>query len=106
MSDRFTKLVADCQVVIVITGDAAQGRFELKGLTGTLEDLVRRADFIGLIGLAGLVPKTAFAVELDEEATRALSHAFIRLMESAVERAAYWLENDFRNPPTDRVEAN
>ena len=104
--DKFQQLATDCKVLIAITGDAAQGRFELKGLTGSLDDLVNRADFMGLIGLKGLVPKTALAVELDEESIRTLSQACIRLMTQAVDRAEYWLENDFKNPPVNRVEAN
>jgi hypothetical protein len=104
--NKFQQLASDCGVLIAITGDAAQGRFELKGLTGPLEDLVKRADFIGLIGLNGLVPKTALAVELDDEAIRTLSQACIRLMTEEIDRAEYWLEHDFQNPPTNHVEAN
>jgi hypothetical protein len=101
MESKFQQLASDCQVLIAITGNPAQGRFELAGTTEPVEDLITRADFVGLIGIAGLTSKVALAVELDEVATRALTQAFSRLMESAIDVAEYWLENDFKNPPLE-----
>jgi hypothetical protein len=106
MDAKFQQLASDSQVLIVVTGDAARGRFELKLLTGSLEDAVKRVDFIGLIGVAGITPRLALAVELDEDATRTLSQVCIRLMGSAMDRVEYWISNDFKTPPANRLEAN
>ncbi len=99
MDARFQQLVSDSQLLIAITGNQARDCFELAIFTGSLKELTKRADFVGLIGLKGFVPKLALAVELDETAMQALWQVFARLMEGAVERAEYWLSHDFATPP-------
>lgn len=106
MDGRFQQLASECPLLIVITGDATQCRFEMAVLTGSLEDLAKREDFVGLVGFAGVTPRIAFAVELDEPAEKALAQVFVRLMEGALDRVEYWLKNDFKTPPVNRLEAN
>ena len=106
MDDRFRQLASECPLLIVITGDATQRRFEMAVLTGSLEDLAKREDFVALVGFDHVTPRIAFAVELDEAVEKALAQVFVRLMESAVGRVEHWLENDFKTPPVNRVEAN
>ena len=104
--NKFQQLASDCGVLIVITGDAAQGVFELKAFNGSLDDLLRCEGFIGLIGFVGFVPKIALAVELDEAATETLAKAVTRIAEGAMEHLEYVLNLDSRYPPVNRVEAN
>jgi hypothetical protein len=106
MSDKFLQLASECQAVIVITGDPAQGRFELANATEPVTELVRRENFVGLFGMAGITPKIALAVELDEAAIGALDHVLAGLLETAINRTKYWLENNFKNHPTNHLEGN
>src|ERR1700734_1566342 len=99
MDGRFQQLASECQLLVAVTGDSPQGRFELALVSGSLEDLLKRADFIALVGFVGTTPQVEVAAELDETGTEALAQVLVRLMESAVGRVEHWLENDFKTPP-------
>jgi hypothetical protein len=87
--EKFRHLATDCPVLIAITGNPAEGRFELALTTEPVEELLRRADFVGLVGIKGLKTQAAFAVELDDAAVQTLSQLFARLMEGAINRVEY-----------------
>ena len=106
MESKFQQLASECQNLLVVTGDAAQARFELRALTGSVEDAAKREAFIGMVGFLGITPKLALAVPLDDAAADALAMAVTRLIEEAMERVEYWLKNDFKNPPVNGVEGN
>jgi hypothetical protein len=106
VESKFQTLASECQNLLVVTGDAAQGRFELKALTGSLEDAAKCDGFIGMVGFAGLIPKLALAFPITDAAADALAMAVTRLIEEAMERVEYWLENDFQNPPVNGLEGN
>lgn len=85
MKDDMQQLVSECHTVLAILGHPAHGNSEMRlGSKDTLAAIARRKDFVGLIGLAGMVPRTALAVELDERDIAVLTKQFTQLMEAAI----------------------
>jgi hypothetical protein len=86
--DKFHQLASDCQAVVGVLHNAAFDRFDFVSVSADeMEDTTKRAEFVGLIGLAGLNPpkvRNAFAVELDEHALSEISKGYLALMGRAI----------------------
>jgi hypothetical protein len=91
-ADKFENLVSQSQVSLAIfrTHDGGFTFGNLSTLSESLTDLVRAADFVGIIGgdIAGRKPKFVFAVELTVPEVSAIQAFLLRLYERAVIRAA------------------
>jgi hypothetical protein len=87
LDNKFTQLVSECQTVLAILGHPAHGNFELLPVSkDTVEAISSRKNFVGLIGLSGVTPRTALAVELDDRALSTLSKQFLGHIEAAIAR--------------------
>jgi hypothetical protein len=87
MDNKFQQIVLECQLIVGIRGNPAEGRFEFALVpTDGAADFTRREDFVGMIGLNGLKPRFDLAVELDDTTVTALSHAFLSVVEAAIIR--------------------
>jgi hypothetical protein len=83
--NHFQQLVSECQTVLAILGHPSHGNSELRLVSkDTLAAIARRKDFVGLIGVAGMTPRTALAVELNDRDIAVLMKQFTRLMEAAI----------------------
>lgn len=87
MDAKFQQLISRSQVTVAIVRTPGPEWFMLCDLsTSTLADLVAREDFVGVIGLVGLKPQAAFAVELTGAELSTILASFLRLFERALIR--------------------
>ncbi len=99
--DKFETLVSQSQVALAIFRAPVPGSFmlcDISASTDPIADLVARDGFVGLIGLVGLKPRTAFAVELTSSEFSAIHASFISLFERALisaESSLTGLNEDF-----------
>ena len=69
MMHEFQQIVLQSEVALAIFRNPVADSFALCDLSvsiAPIADLVTREDFVGVIGLVGLTPRVAFAVELSD----------------------------------------
>jgi hypothetical protein len=88
--DKFTKLVSESQIAVVVAGLPAFNRFELLSLDAPGDDAAAVAarqglQFLGVISLdRHFKPRTEFAVELSSDQLKFIADQFVLLIERAV----------------------
>jgi hypothetical protein len=99
--NKFTKLISESNLAVMIAGLPALNRFELFPLTDESDDAVTLAarhnlQFIGVVGLdKHFFPRSAFAVELSSDQQQYIADQFVELVERTIARVegtdAAWL---------------
>lgn len=103
MMHEFQQIVLQSEVALAIFRNPVADSFALCDLSvsiAPIADLVTREDFVGVIGLVGLTPRVAFAVELSDREYKSILHTFLDLMERAfvrVESSLSGLDENFLN---------
>lgn len=108
MDDKFSKLVSESTLAVLIAASPTRDRFMFLPLDAPTDEAVTAAakcgfQFVGVVGLdQQCVPRTALAVELSAESERVLVDAFVALFERAVKHVegALWLKNLHALPDT------
>jgi hypothetical protein len=83
---KFQRLVSDSHTVFAILGSPTKGQTELANIEPKerAAEFARRQGFLGMVGIVGIKPRTALAVELDSATITALSQAFLSIVENAI----------------------
>jgi hypothetical protein len=86
MFDRFGQIAFESQIAAAILGNATTREFVLIDPSGPIPDSLhnRGLGFIGVTGIVNGVPRTAFALELDDAALDAVAHAWVRYLAARI----------------------
>ena len=84
---KFKTLLSQSQFAFWIRGGSTLDSFELCDLAPEdLDATTSRADFVGVVGFSGFVPRVALAQEIDDASVRAISHVLVAIVEQAILR--------------------
>jgi hypothetical protein len=85
--NRFEQLASHSNLMFGILGNPALDSFDVLEVTsGSLAEITRRENFVGLVGCSGIRFHCALAVELDDASISALTQVFTNLVERAITR--------------------